>query len=442
MPAQARTLSPFDAVAFIVGIVIGAGIFKNPSLVAAYAGNETMVMVLWLLGGIISFIGALCYAELTTSYPDEGGDYSFIRRAFGAPTAFLFAWSRVAVIQTGSISMLAFIIGDYASAVFSLGEHSSSWYAAAVILLLTAVNLAGIGPGKSLQNALTIGIVLGLVSVVASGWSLAAPPAQPPGAAEFAIPGKAMIFVLLTYGGWNEAAYLSAEVRNAEKNMTRVLFASIGIVTIIYLGANLVFLKGLGLAGASRSEAIAADLMRLVIGENGVLLASALIVTASMSTMNAVIITGARANYALGRDFKLLGFLGRWRKTGSVPANALLLQAAVSLGLVLLGTATRSGFTTMVDFTAPVFWFFFLLAGISLLVLRRKDPGRARPFRVPLYPVTPLLFCLFCIYMFRSSLAYAGTGGIAGVFVLLSGAPVLFLAMRREKNKAGAGSRK
>ncbi len=435
MPAPARTLSPFDAVAFIVGIVIGAGIFKNPSFVAAHAGNETLAMLLWLLGGLISFIGALCYAELTTSYPDEGGDYSFIRRAFGARLAFLFAWARVTVIQTGSIAMLAFIIGDYASAVFSLGGHSSSWYASAVVLFLTMINLAGIGPGKSVQNALTVAIVLGLVAVVGAGWTLTAPPSQPAGAGDFSVPGKAMIFVLLTYGGWNEAAYLSAEVKHAEKNMTRVLFTSIAIVTIIYVAVNLVFLRGLGLAAAARSEAVAADLMRLVMGESGVLLTSLLIVTASMSTMNAVIITGARANYALGRDFNLFGFLGKWRQAGSVPVNALLLQTGVSLGLILMGTVTRSGFSTMVEYTAPVFWFFFLLAGVSLFVLRRNDPHRERPFSVPLYPVTPLVFCLFCIYMLWSSLAYAGAGGVAGLFVLLSGIPALFLALKREKKK-------
>src|SRR5574337_138643 len=435
MSAPARTLSPFDAVAFIVGIVIGAGIFKNPSLVAAHAGSESLVMLLWLLGGLISFVGALCYAELTTTYPDEGGDYTFIRRAFGARIAFLFAWARATVIQTGAIAMLAFILGDYASAVFSLGRHSSSWYASAAILLLTAVNLAGIRPGKSVQNALTTGIVLGLLSVVAAGWTLAAPAAPPDGAAGFSVPGKAMIFVLLTYGGWNEAAYLSAEVRDAKKNMARVLFASITLVTIIYVAANFVFLKGLGIAGAARSEAIAADLMRLIMGENGAALVSALIVTASMSTMNAAIISGARANYALGRDFVFLRFLGRWREAGSVPVNALLLQSAVSLGRVLFGTAARSGFTAMVEYTAPVFWFFFLLAGASLFALRRQAPDRPRPFSVPLYPATPLAFCLFCISMFWSSIAYAGAGGMAGVFVLLSGVPVLFLALSREQKE-------
>jgi amino acid transporter len=429
---QQKTLSPFDAVAIIVGIVIGAGIFKTPSLVAANSGSESAVVLLWVLGGTISLIGALCYAELATSYPDSGGDYHFIRRAFGGKPAFLFAWARMTVIQTGSIAMLAFIIGDYASEVVNLGAYSSSWYAAGVIAVLTAVNINGIRQGKLLQKILTIAIVLGLVSVVAAGLSVNAAPAE--ASSGLSVPGKAMIFVLLTYGGWNEAAYISAEIRHVERNMTRVLLFSICIITAIYVSANIVYLKGLGLAATARSEAVAADLMRLVMGENGARFISLLIVVAAFSTLNAGIITGARTNYALGRDFSFLGFLGRWQEETNVPSNALLLQGTISLALVLLGTMTRSGFSTMVDYTAPVFWFFFLMVGISLFVLRRKDPRRARPFRVPLYPLTPALFCLFCLYMFQSSFAYTGIGALAGAGVLVAGVPLMYMAVKRQKD--------
>ncbi len=430
----AKTLSPFDAIAIIVGIVIGAGIFKTPSLVAAHSPSELAVVLFWLLGGVLSFIGALCYAELTTSFPDSGGDYYFIRRAFGSRPAFLFAWARMAVIQTGSIAMLAFIIGDYASQLFRIGTDSPSWYAALVIAILTGVNVAGISPGKVLQNFLTAAIVLGLVSVVAAGLSLDSTAGET-ARTSFSAPGKAMIFVLLTYGGWNEAAYISAEIKHFERNMTRVLLYSIGIITVIYVAANVVFMKGLGLAGAARSQTVAADLMRLVMGEPGAQFISVLIVLAALSTMNAVIITGARTNYALGRDFTLFGFLRKWHCGSNTPVNALLLQAGVALALVALGTVTRSGFSTMVEYTAPVFWFFFLLVGLSLFVLRRKEPGRKRPFSVPLYPLTPIVFCLFCAYMFQSSFSYAGIGAVAGAGVLAAGVPLLCLAQKQEKKK-------
>jgi amino acid transporter len=389
-------------------------------------------VLFWLLGGALSFVGALCYAELTTTYPDSGGDYYFIRRAFGISPAFLFAWARSAVIQTGSIAMLAFIIGDYAAGLFGTGGGASPWFAAGTIALLTAVNLAGIRQGTLLQNLLTLAIVIGLLSLVFAGASLSTAPGGPQ-PTTMAVPGKAMIFVLLTYGGWNEAAYISAEIRNAERNMTRILFISIAIITTIYTAVNVVYLKGLGLAATARSQTVAADLMGLVMGENGAWLISLLIVVAAVSTMNAVIITGARTNYVLGRDFRLLAFLGSWRERSGAPAPALLVQALIALLLVGLGALTRDGFSTMVEYTAPVFWFFFLLVAVALFVLRWKDPGRHRPFRVPLYPLTPVVFCLFCLYMFQSSFRHAGAGAITGLAVLAAGLPLLRLALNRER---------
>lgn len=433
MDQQAKTLSLFDAIAIIVGVVIGAGIFKTPSLVAANSGSASGAVLLWLLGGFVSFIGALCYAELATSFPDSGGDYHFIRRAFGIKPAFLFAWARMTVIQTGSIAMLAFIIGDYGSEVVRLGRHSSTWYALFAIVMLTAVNARGMKQGKTLQNVLTGGILLGLAAVVIAGSSL--PASGRTEASFFPVPGKAMIFVLLTYGGWNEAAYISAELKQPERNMTRVLLYSIGIITAIYVAANVVFMKGLGLEGTARSDTVAADLMRLAMGEKGASFISALIALAALSTLNAVIITGARGNYALGRDFQPFRFLGAWQRGPGIPANALLVQSAIALALVVLGTITRSGFSTMVEYTAPVFWFFFLLVGLSLFVLRRKDPERKRPFRVPLYPLTPLLFCLASAYMFQSSFRHAGIGTFAGAAVLIAGTPFLWMVLKKEKGK-------
>ena len=430
-----KALSTFDTIAMIVGIVIGAGIFKTPALVAANAGSETAVVLLWCAGGVISMIGALCYAELTTAYPSAGGDYHFLKRAFGYSPAFLFAWARVMVIQTGSVAMMGFIIGDYLTQVFPLGPQSSSIYAVMSIVVLTAVNAMGIREGKWTQNLLSITLVAGLLFVLAVGMSLsahvtAAPPPATTGGGAF---GMAMIFVLLTYGGWNEAAYLSAEVRGGERRRARMvtaLIAGIVVITLLYVAANIGFLRGLGLAGVANSEAVAADLMRRAFGATGATLISLLIAVAAMSTMNVTMITGARSSYALGKDYPMFAFLGRWRQHASTPANALLVQGAIALALVFVGTFARSGFTVMVEYTAPVFWFFFLLVGISIFVLRRKEPDTPRPFRVPLYPITPLLFCAVCIYMLRSSVMYTGMGALIGVGVLLAGLPVLFLARR------------
>lgn len=423
-PKPLLTLS--DAVALIVGIVIGAGIFQTPALVASQAGSDTAVLLLWLAGGVVSMIGALCYAELATTYPNVGGVYYYLKRAFGKDTAFLFAWARLTVIQTGSIALLAFVFGDYASEIFRLGTFSPSVYAAVVIALLTLLNIVGLQQGKWAQNLLTAAKILGLLLVVLFGFTATTGSAIP---TESTAPGNwglAMVFVLLSYGGWNEAAYISAEIKNKQKNILRSLLWSIGIITAIYLLINLAYLRGLGLANMADSSAVAADLMRAVWGTPGAVFISILIAICTLGAVNATIFTGARTNYALGQDFALFGFMGRWQQLPSSPSSALIVQAAIALALVLLGTFTRKGFETMVDYTAPVFWFFFLLSGISLMLLRQKDPLSTRPFRVPFYPLTPLLFCAVCGYLLYSSVVYTNIGAMVGVVVVVAGIPVLF----------------
>ncbi len=433
MTPSPKGLSVPDAVALIVGIVLGAGIFKAPSLVAASSGTEWVFLLLWAVGGLISLVGSLCYAELGSTYPNAGGDYHYLCRAYGNAPGFLFAWARMTVIQTGSIAMLAFIIGDYASEVVNLGDHSASWYAAAVIFLLTLVNIAGINQGKRLQRVLMAAYFLGLATLLAAGLTMSAPPSPEAAAAPASVPdasgvGNALIFVLLTYGGWNEAAYLSAEIRDSRRNMSRALLCSIGLITAVYLLMNYVFLKGLGLSGVSSSQAVAADLMRRAAGGPGATLISILIVVACLSTVNAMMITGARTSYALGRDFRMFGLLGRWREGTETPVHAMIAQGAISLLLVFLGTGTRSGFVMMVEYTAPVFWFFFLLVGISVMILRIREPLSFRPFRVPFYPWTPMLFSAVCVFMFQSSLAYTGKGALLGLAVLLAGLPFLIVS--------------
>jgi amino acid transporter len=258
----------------------------------------------------------------------------------------------------------------------------------------------------------------------------AVPAAQPGSSVNSAIP-MAMVFVLLTYGGWNEAAYLSAEVSGDRRNIARALMWGIGVVTGIYLLVNLAFLLGLGLDGMRGSSAIAADLLARVTGNAGATIISVIIVIAALSTANGTIFTGARTNYALGRDFPLFRALGQWHDRRDTPANALLVQGLIALALVLFGALTREGIQTMVDYTSPIFWFFFFLVGVSIFVLRRRDAGIERPFRVPLYPLTPLLFCAVCAYMFYASVAYAKIGSLTGLAVLAVGVPVMLVARAR-----------
>lgn len=436
------TLSAFDAIAIIVGMVIGAGIFETPALVAPNTGSAGIALLAWSLGGVVSLIGALCYAELTTAYPHPGGDYHYFMRAYGTNIAFLFAWARMTVIQTGSITLFAFVFGDYVAQVLPLGSYASSMYAALIIVILTLLNLSNIRQGKWTQNLLALATVLGLLLVIFAGLFFASnsAPAAAGAPASGGAFGLAMVFVLLTYGGWNEAAYISAEVQDGQHNMAKVLITGIGIITVIYLLINFAFIHGLGIAGMAESNAVAADLMRRAFGEGGARFVSVIVAITALSSINATIITGARTNFALGQDFPAFAFLGRWNERGNTPSNALLVQGAIALALVLLGTLTHEGikgFETMTAYTAPVFWFFFLLSGVTLFVLRMREPNTPRPFRVPGYPVTPLIFCAVCGYMLYSSLAYASSvaysiGAVVGIGVMVVGVPVLLFVRRQQ----------
>ncbi len=432
-----RSLRVFDGVAIIVGLVVGAGIFKAPAVVAAHSASESAVMLAWLFGGLVSLLGALCYAELAASYPDAGGEYHFLNRAYGKPVGVLFAWSRLAVLQTGSIALLAFVAGDYLGQLHPAGPHGPALYAALAVLALTLLNLLGLAIAKWTQNVLALVTVAGLLLIVAVALLWGAPGEYHP--VTTATPdstfGTAMVFVLLTYGGWNEAAYVSAEVRDVERNMAKVLIIGIGIITTLYLLVNASYLQILGMEGLRDSEVVTADLMRRMFGETGARVVSVLIVLAVLASMNVTILTGARSNYALARDCPLFRALGRWHGGTNAPVNALLLQGLIALLLILAGTFGRSGFETMVQFVSPVFWLFFMLTALAILVLRVRDPLRPRPFRVPLYPIVPLVFLAACGYMLFASLAYSGVGATLGMALLAAGVPLLLGPCRGKRRR-------
>ena len=432
-----------DAVALVVGIIVGAGIFKAPSLVAKFSGTPELMMAAWVLGGIISMLGALCYAELATSHPNAGGEYHFLERAFGSEVARLFAWARMTVIASGSIAIFGFVFADYATQLVRLGEHSSSIYAVLLIVVLTVINIVGIDAGKRTQNFLTVIEVSGLVAIIIAGFFFASPevvPAVAPDAAEAAksatpdlgMIGLAMVFVLLTYGGWNDAAYLSAEIKDGQRNIARSLLIGLGIVTALYLLVSLAYLSGLGMAGMAKSDAVASDLLNRAWGPVGGALISIFVAVSAITSANGTILTGARTSYALGRDWPLFRWLGVWDGERGVPKHAMIVQSAIALALIVFGSYNTDGFKNMVDYTAPVFWLFFFLTGMSLFIFRQWEPHAHRAFRVPFYPVTPLLFCGTCIYMLYSSLAYTGKGALVGVGVLFAG--VLLLLLDRRKN--------
>lgn len=437
--AAAGGLSVLDAVAMLVGVVVGIGIFGFPPLVAQQAPTPAIYMALWLAGGLIMLVGALCYAELGSAYPDSGGEYSYLVRAWGLPTGMLFAWARGTVIQTGSIAAVAFIYGDYAQTLAPLGPYGPGLHGAMAVIALTGLNILGTLQSKRVQLLLAGATIAALLITSFSGLILAGPAPEAIGVSSPAAGnlagalGLGMVFVLLTYGGWNETAYLSGELRDPGRNMSRVLLIGSLVVTVVYLIVNAAYLQIFGLESLRDTQAVGADLMRLVAGPWAAVLLSLLVCCTALGTINGSIFTGARVYYALGRDVRVLRGLGAWNDRGETPARALLLQAAITLALILFGVLSQGGIQAMVAYTAPVFWLFMFLTACALMVLRWRDPQRRRPFRVPLYPLTPLVFAFTCLGLCWSSIQYAGAGTLLGLAVLAAGLPLVWLQRRLEK---------
>jgi len=443
-----QILSLADATAIIVGLIVGAGIFGTPSIVAGAVGSPALLVAVWVAGGLFAIVGALCYAELATAFPSAGGEYHFIARAYGRSLAFLYGWARMTVIVAGSIAVFAYLFGDYMSRVIRLGPYSSAIWAALIVVILTLVNVRGIREGKLTQKIFTFLEVGGLVLIVVVGLTLAPDPVPAAPAAGGGAPwymgagiASAMVFVLFTYGGWNDAAYISAEVRDRERNMVRALLLSIGLVTVVYVLVNLAYLKGLGYDGMARSDAVAADLLKRVWGTAGETLISVVVAIAALTSVNGSMIVGARSNYALGRDWPLLRFLGGWDEESGSPRTAMLVQGAIALVLVVFGAFQNAGFKGLVEYSLPVFWGFFLLTGVALFVLRIKEPRAPRPFRVPGYPVVPAIFVLMCAYLLYASLMYHRTHALVGLAVLAVGAVVMLFGNQGKTTVSGSGDK-
>jgi basic amino acid/polyamine antiporter, APA family len=436
-----RHLGLFDAMSLVVGIVVGVGIYESPPTVAANVSGPTALLVVWALGGALAFIGALCYAELAAAYPQSGGDYVYLTRAYGSWIGFLYGWAELVVIRTGSIGAMAFVFADYMTRLALPGPRAPVVYAAVLVSLLSLVNALGVREGKWAQNVLATIKVLSLCTIAFIG--LAAPlggEPRPPAAPGSGALVLAMIFILWTYGGWNESAYVAAEVKRPQSNIPRALLLGTGLVTLVYVGINAVFIYCLGFDGLRSSQAAAADVLVTRFGSSGERLMAVLVAISAMGAVNGQIFTGARIGYAVGRDHPPLSRLGRWNTKFRTPVGALVAQAVISLALIV-ACGSRNGFETLVKYTAAVFWFFFLLTGVSLFVLRSRDRDRLRPYAVVGYPVTPLVFCASSVYMLYGSLSYAPVESLWGGAIVLSGLPLYWLSSRRANTKSASPER-
>ncbi len=424
--APKKELSLFDSTSIIVGIIIGAGIYQMAPDIARGSHSWWGVLAIWLVGGLLSLFGAIGYAELATAYPLEGGDYVYLSRAYGKWAGFLFGWIQLAIVRPGDIAVMAFAFATYIRAIgdplagygFS---HSQRIYAAAATAILTVINILGVKEGKWTQNILTSVKTLGLLAIV--GVAAMSPQRVPVTESFGPLPvSLAMIFVLFTYGGWNEMAYVAAEVKNPRRNIVRALVLGSLAVTVLYLLVNGAFLYTLGYAGLATSKAVATDCVSTVFPRIGGSLISALVCISALGALNGLIFTGARISYALGAEHRAFGILGRWNQRRGTPVWALLVQGAIAVGLIML----FGSFVDTILYTAAPVYLFYLATSMAVIVLRFREPGAERPYRVTGYPVTTLVFCAVCAFLIYSAVSYAFWNKRVSLILLLA---ILFVGV-------------
>lgn len=417
MPPPAAThgprpqLSLLDSVSIIVGSVIGAGIFQTSPQIAAQLGGPVEFLLLWLAGGLLTLAGALCYAELAAVCPGEGGDYLYLSRAFGRRTGFVFSWMMFWVVRPANIGAMAFIFAFYMQQVLPLPDPLGlpAW-AVGAVAALTAINICGVQRGKRTQNLLTALKVGGLLMVCGAGFALFFGADRPQPETTAPVPGGdwslALILVLFTYGGWRNIAFVAGEVIEPGRNIVRALLLGSAAVTVIYLLTNLAYLAALGWGGVVNSQAVAADAMRPLLGAAGAVAISLLIAVNCLGNINGMIFTDSRIYYAMGREHRRYAWLGRWEARLDSPFRALLLQALVTVALVLGIGGNEDAFARMVAYSSPAHWLFSVLTACSLFVFRARPGGAGGGFRVPAYPLLPAIFCASTLFMLWASLSY------------------------------------
>lgn len=445
-PVLQRRLGPLDAASIIVSNVIGGGIFLTPAVIAGLTGEPWTMIGVWLLGGAIAFAGAMAYAELATVRPDAGGEYVYLRDAFGPVAAFLTGWTSFVAGFSGAIAAsavgFAFYLGRFLPAAgdtrplveFGLGPlrlaaTPQGLVAIALIVLLTSVHVRGVGPGRIVQNLLAAAKVTFLIVLVIVGFGVGDgswanfEQAQPAPSGGWLL---ALVPVMFSYAGWNAASYVAEEIRNPEKFLPRSLAIGTGSVVLLYLALNVLYVYSLpvtGLAGLSGSvmDVIAE---RLFGARAGDLLAvmTAISIAASVSAM---VIAGPRVYFAMARDGLFFRKAVEIHPRYGTPSNAILAQSAWSILLVLSGS-----FNQLITYTGFSVVLFSGIAGVALFVLRKRHPNQARPFKAWGYPVMPGLFVLASALIVFNAIWRDPGPSAAGVIIILAGLP-LYAYLRR-----------
>ena len=428
MTGLARRLGVFDATMLVMGGIIGAGIFRNPSEVARHASSPAVMIGAWVVGGAIALMGAFVYAELAQRRPEVGGQYAYIRDAFHPMAAFLYGWVLLLVIQTGGMAAVAMTFADYVRTLAGI-DVDRRLLAIGTLVVLTGVNCLGVRSGSNVQNTLMVMkiaailmlVLLGLRAIAPSNF---APPADGGGNNFLA----AMVPVLFAYGGWQTASFVSGEMRNPERDLSRGMLIGVLGVVALYVAVSLLCVLVLGSARLAATATPASDVMRLAIGELGAQLMAGGIAISTAGFLSQAMLTAPRVYYAMAKDGVFFERIGTVSATTQAPVAAIALQGVWASVIVLFFGVYGPVLNYVVALDAA----FFGLTGAALLVFRKRDPAPVSGIRMPGHPFTTILFvAAFWILGATTVWQFPKEAGL-GVVILLLGVPV-YLFWRRKR---------
>jgi APA family basic amino acid/polyamine antiporter len=423
----ARRLGAFDATMIVMGGIIGAGIFMNPSVVARNVGAPWQMLAAWAAGGAIALAGAFVYAELAQRRSDVGGQYAYLRDAFHPMTAFLYGWTLLLVTQTGGMAAVAITFANYFRELTGLNVERSV-IAVATLATLTVINCLGVRSGTNVQNALMVTKIAAILALVVLGWraivggSLSSE-SQGPVSGNFL---TAMVPVLFAYGGWQTASFVSGEMRNPERDLPRgMLFGVVGVI-VLYLAVNLVCILALGPTDLARTLTPASEVMRRAFGEGGARLIAAGIAISTVGFLSQGMLTAPRVYYAMARDGVFFRRVGTLDQRTQAPVVAIILQGIWASVIAVVGL-----YEQVLNYVVALDAVFFGLTGAALLVFRRRDPTAVSGLKMPGHPVSTMVFVLAFWILAASTIVQFPKDAGMGLLILLIGVPVYVFWKRR-----------
>ncbi|PYL28002.1 MAG: amino acid transporter [Verrucomicrobia bacterium] len=431
-----RQLGLFDATMIVMGGIVGAGIFANPSEVAHRVHTPFLILGVWVLGGLIAMCGAFIWAELATRLPAaEGGQYVYLREAYHPAVAFTYGWGLLLVTQTGGMAAVAVIFASYFRA-FTGVDWNNSAIAAVALLTLTGVNCFGARAGSNVQSALMLLKIGAIAALVVIGFAVGHPAAtglksgvllgQPASFDLVKSIGAAMVPIAFAYGGWQTATFVAGEMRDARRDLSRGLLIGVGGVVALYLAVNLACLRVLGPGGLDATTTPASDLMRIALGERGAQWIALAITISTLGFLSQSMLTAPRVYYAMARDGLFFKSVGKVFGKSGAPVVAISLQGLAAIAIACSGT-----YGEILNFEVTVDFIFFGMTAAALFILRRRNIGVARLiYRAPGHPFTTMLFVLSCAGIVISAVIASPRNSAIALCIMLAALPVYYFWTR------------